>query len=162
MKGKSDMASIFEKMIQDFRRKDMAQLLEECMKPDVKKAKKIPLRYRLIAIGFVSHMTLDELDSKLKENGCEQLYARNQVEATLIYAFLKGLSYEEWLNLERICREMNDDRTDMWFNSSTVTYRELREYVRQNLTSQKRNFRLRKLQESFADRSKKVLPKKIF
>ena len=46
MKGKSDMASIFEKMIQDFRRKDMAQLLEECMKPDVKKAKKIPLRYR--------------------------------------------------------------------------------------------------------------------
>ena len=50
MKGKSDMASIFEKMIQDFRRKDMAQLLEECMKPDVKKAKKIPLRYRLIAI----------------------------------------------------------------------------------------------------------------
>ena len=126
------MASIFEKMIQDFRRKDMAQLLEECMKPDVKKAKKIPLRYRLIAIGFVSHMTLDELDSKLKENGCEQLYARNQVEATLIYAFLKGFSYEEWLNLERICREMNDDRTDMWFNSSTVTYRELREYVRQN------------------------------
>ena len=132
MKGKSDMASIFEKMIQDFRRKDMAQLLEECMKPDVKKAKKIPLRYRLIAIGFVSHMTLDELDSKLKENGCEQLYARNQVEATLIYAFLKGLSYEEWLNLERLCREMNDDRTDMWFNSSNVTYRELREYVRQN------------------------------
>ncbi|WP_289480768.1 hypothetical protein, partial [Klebsiella pneumoniae] len=59
-------------------------------------------------------------------------YARNQVEATLIYAFLKGFSYEEWLNLERICREMNDDRTDMWFNSSTVTYRELREYVRQN------------------------------
>ena len=90
MKGKSDMASIFEKMIQDFRRKDMAQLLEECMKPDVKTAKKIPLRYRLIAIGFVSHMTLDELDSKLKENGCEQLYARNQVEARLIYAFLKG------------------------------------------------------------------------
>lgn len=96
------------------------------------KSEKIPLRYRLIAIGFVSHMTLDELDSKLKESGCEQLYARNQVEATLIYAFLKGFSYEEWLNLERICREMNDDRTDMWFNSSTVTYRELREYVRQN------------------------------
>ena len=40
MKGKSDMASIFEKMIQDFRRKDMAQLLEECMKPDVKKSEK--------------------------------------------------------------------------------------------------------------------------
>ena len=62
MKGKSVMASIFEKMIQDFRKKDMAQLLDECMKLDAKKAKKIPLRYRLIAIGFVSHMTLDELD----------------------------------------------------------------------------------------------------
>ena len=73
MKGKSLMASIFEKMIQDFRKKDMAQLLDECMKLDAKKAKKIPLRYRLIAIGFVSHMSLDELDQKLKENGCEQL-----------------------------------------------------------------------------------------
>ena len=132
MKGKSDMASIFEKMIQDFRKKDMAQLLDECMKLDPQKTKKIPLRYRLIAIGFVSHMSLDELDRALKENGCEQLYARNQVEAILIYAFLKGLSYEEWLKLERVCQEMNDDREDSWFNGASVTYRELREYVRQN------------------------------
>ena len=132
MKGKSVMASIFEKMIQDFRKKDMAQLLKECIKSDPKKAKKIPLRYRLIAIGFVSHMTLDEMDQKLKENGCEQLYARNQVEATLIYAFLNGLSYDEWLNLEKLCEEMNSAGGDQWFNGSSVTYRELREYVRQN------------------------------
>lgn len=132
MKGKSVMASIFEKMIQDFRKKDMAQLLDECMKLDAKKAKKIPLRYRLIAIGFVSHMTLDELDQKLKENGCEQLYARNQTEATLVYAFLKGLSYEEWLDLQKICEEMNNEAKDQWFNGAGVTYRELREYVRAN------------------------------
>ena len=110
----------------------MARILDECMKLDPRKTKKIPLRYRLIAVGFVSHMTLDELDRTLKENGCEQLYARNQIEATLIYAFLKGLSYQEWLKLRKICEEMNEERSDQWFNGSTVTYRELREYVRQN------------------------------
>lgn len=77
-------------------------------------------------------MTLDELDQKLKENGCEQLYARNQTEATLVYAFLKGLSYEEWLDLQKICEEMNNEAKDQWFNGAGVTYRELREYVRAN------------------------------
>lgn len=126
------MATVFEKMIQDFSKKDTQKLLQECMELDVKKIKKIPLRYRLIAVGFVSHMTLEELDNKLKENGCEQLYARNRIEATLIYAFLKGLSYEEWVKLEKVCEEQFTEGSDKWFQGSAVSYRELCAYIKEN------------------------------
>lgn len=132
MKGKSVMASVFEKMIQDFSKKDIGKLLQECMELDVKKIRKIPLRYRLIAVGFVAHMSLEQLDEKLKENGCEQLYARNRIEATLIYAFSRGLSYEEWSQLEKLCEEQNAENADEWFCESRVTYRKLCEYVREN------------------------------
>lgn len=127
------MASIFEKMIQDFSKKDTVQLLKECMEMDAKKMKKIPLRYRLIAVGFVSHMSLEQLETKLKENGCEQLYARNFIEASLIYAFSKGLSYDQWIHLEKLAEEkINNGAADNWFNGSIVTYRELKEYVKSN------------------------------
>lgn len=127
------MASIFEKMIQDFSKKDTVQLLKECMEMDAKKMKKIPLRYRLIAVGFVSHMSLEQLETKLKENGCEQLYARNFIEASLIYAFSRGLSYDQWIHLEKLAEEkINNGAADNWFNGSTVTYRELKEYVKSN------------------------------
>ena len=95
--------------------------------------KKIPLRYRLIAVGFVSHMSLEQLETKLKENGCEQLYARNFIEASLIYAFSRGLSYDQWIHLEKLAEEkVNNGAADNWFNGSTVTYRELKEYVKSN------------------------------
>lgn len=128
------MTSVFEKMIEDFRKKDTAQMLKECMSPDARKIKKIPMRYRIIAVGFVTHMTLEQLDSKLQENGCESLYARNPIEASLIYAFGNGLSYEEWKRLEMICENMAQERgvEDRWFQNGSVTYRELREYVESN------------------------------
>ena len=127
------MASIFEKMIQDFSKKDTVQLLKECMEMDARKMKKIPLRYRLIAVGFVSHMSLEQLETKLKENGCEQLYARNFIEASLIYAFSRGLSYDQWIHLEKLAEEkINNGAADNWFNGSTVTYRELKKYVKSN------------------------------
>ena len=37
------MVSTFEQMIQDFSKKDTAKILEDCMKMDAKKMKKIPL-----------------------------------------------------------------------------------------------------------------------
>ena len=40
-------------------------------------------------------MSLEQLDQKLQVNGCEQLYARNFIEATLIYAFNNKLTYQE-------------------------------------------------------------------
>lgn len=83
------MGSIFEQMIEGFSQKDTGVFLDECMntKLNVKQIRKIPVRYRIIAAGFVSHMNLEDLNQKLEDNGCERLYARNITEASLIYAF---------------------------------------------------------------------------
>ena len=70
------MGSVFEKMLQDLSGQNCKEILEECMGMNVKKIKNRPVRYRLIALGFVAHMSLEQLDQKLQENGCEQLYAR--------------------------------------------------------------------------------------
>ena len=127
------MVSAFEKMIQDFSKKDTTKILEDCMKMDAKKMKKIPLRYRLIALGFVSHMSLEQLENKLNENDCEQLYARNFTEASLIYAFYNGLSYSQCVQLETLSRKkLIEEKKDIWFNDSNVTYGELLEYIKTN------------------------------
>ena len=99
------MGSVFEKMIQDLSGQDCKEILDECMGKNAKKIKNRPLRYRLIALGFVTHMTLEQLDKKLQENGCEQLYARNFIEATLIYAFSNKMTYQEWKELEELCEK---------------------------------------------------------
>lgn len=141
------MASIFEKLIQDFSKKDTSKILEDCMKMDVKKMKKIPLRYRLIALGFVAHMSLEQLDSKLKENDCEQLYARNFTEASLIYAFHNGISYSQWADLEAVSRKKLTEakKEDMWFNNSNVTYGELLKYIEANSEIQEKEMKTQKV-----------------
>ena len=92
-------------MIEDFQKKDLQELLQNCMHADAKKAKKLPLRYRLIAVGFLAHLSLEQMEQKLTEHGCERLYARNPLEASLIFAFRRGLSYEEWSHLELLCEK---------------------------------------------------------
>ena len=128
------MTSLFEKMIQDFSRKDTAELLGECMRMNESRIRKIPVRYRLIALGFVTGMGLEQLEQKLEENGCGRLYARNPTEVSLIYAFKNGISYAEWKRLEAICEQMEEENglKDPWFNGSSVSYRELKDYVRVN------------------------------
>lgn len=76
-------------------------MLELCQTRKPRHLTAIPLRYRLIMLGFVKKMTLAEVNAKLLENGCPKLYARNFREATLIYAFSNGLSYEEWKGLQK-------------------------------------------------------------
>lgn len=128
------MGSVFEKMIQDLSGQNCKEILEECMGRNVKKIKNRPVRYRLIALGFVAHMSLEQLDQKLQENGCEQLYARNFIEATLIYAFNNKLTYQEWKDLEKSCEEKitADAELDPWFNESAVKYSDLRNYLESN------------------------------
>ena len=92
------MASTFEKMIQDFSKKDTTKLLEDCMKMDAKKMKKIPLRYRLIALGFVSHMSLEQLENKLKEN--EKSIKLKKAENLIKENFdIKIINEEEFLSI---------------------------------------------------------------
>ncbi len=83
-----------------------------------------PLRYRLIYKGFVNTWSLDELNEKLKEKKEEKLYARNLLEATLIYAFKKNLSFEKWkslvLNLKELEKEGSYD--DLLINGFHGSY----------------------------------------
>ena len=62
----------------------------------------VPLCYRLIVLGFVKKMSPAELNEKLTEQGSPRLYSRNFWEATLIYAFLNGLSYENYFDACRL------------------------------------------------------------
>lgn len=126
--------SIFEKMMQDFEKENVTEMLENCMTFNPKKTKKIPLRYRLIAVGFLNKMSLEELNNTLKREGCEVLYARNYMEAGLIYAFLNHMSYSEWKNLQKkySCLMENKVTNDRYFTNSSVTYEELEKYVKEN------------------------------
>lgn len=108
--------------------------LEQCMSFDIHLDRKVPLRYRLIALGFIRHYTLDALNEKLLANGCAALYSRNYQEAGLIYAFLRGLSFEEWKGLEEKSRRVMEEHAPLspWLQKGKITADELRRYVEEN------------------------------
>ncbi len=110
-----------------------AQMLEESMSFDVSRVKNVPIRYRIIALGFVRGYSLDELNAKLQEAGCARLYARSLWEAGLIYAFSNHLSYEEWLKLQDICSLFRDqvDSENTFFKGSTISMPELARYIQE-------------------------------
>ena len=92
-----DKHKIFEQMMQGILSGALgSQALSDCMSFQPEVIKNISVRYRIIALGFVKRMSLEELNEKLTEQGCPKLYSRNFWEATLIYAFLNGLSWQEW------------------------------------------------------------------
>lgn len=128
------MSSVFEKMMNDFSQQDGEVLLEKCMSFNPGETKKIPLRYRLIALGFVRKMTLEELNSKLTEAGCEKLYARNFMEAGLIYAFSKGMTYEQWKELQKMQSEFTalTNQHEQYFQGQNISCSELKNYVEEN------------------------------
>lgn len=128
------MGTIFEQMITDFSRQNGENLLETCMRLNPKELKKVPVRYRIIALGFVKKMTLEELNHKLLVAGCERLYARNLMEAGLIYAFAKGLNYSQWKELQQICSacaELHGTK-DLFFHGQNIKYSDLKAYVEEN------------------------------
>lgn len=141
------MSSVFEKMMNDFSRQDGEILLETCMSFQPGETKKVPLRYRLIALGFVRRMSLEEVNEKLTGAGCEKLYARNFLEAGLIYAFSKKFSYEKWRELQKSCSDLAVlcDTEKTWFAGQNISCRELKEYVEENSTEEDQGLYTRKL-----------------
>ena len=125
------MASVFERMIADFGRYETAHQLEQCMTFNQEKVARVPLRYRLIAMGFVGRFSLEEMNKKLTDMGCEQLYARNLVEASLIFAFRNSLSYSQWKKLEQECEETAAkwEKKKGSFADGNITFGELKDYV---------------------------------
>ena len=108
--------------------------LDQCMKFNYSLSRKVPLRYKIIAIGFVRKYSLEELNDKLREYGLAGLYARNFWEASLIYAFSKGLSYKEWRALsdvlKRITPSSSPDHNTL--GHSNVSMRILAKYLHDN------------------------------
>ena len=109
------------------------------MKFDPQKMQKIPLRYRLIALGFMKKESLEQVNDRLLNQGCMPLYARSYLEASLIYAFSHGLSYEKWQKLLMVCEEIQSKRReqDNFFQGTTISYAELKEYVLNHSDSEK-------------------------
>ncbi len=126
---------VFDKMISEMMNMDFGpSLLDECMSFDMNAVEKIPLRYRLIALAFVRHLSLEETDKALREAGCAELYSRSFWEAGLIYAFHHRLIYKEWKRLERISEEVRaeSENSDLYFSGGSVTMNDLHRYLSEN------------------------------
>ena len=127
--------SAFDRMIESLMQEQSEErLLDDCMSNDIKAISRIPLRYRLIALGFVRKYSLQEVNDLLKSQGCAALYSRSLWEASLIYAFHNGLSYTEWKELQKVCREVREQKElkDKYFAGSRITLHDIRAYVEDN------------------------------
>ena len=129
-----DVNRIFNQMVNDMHTlAPTDDILDACMSFSQNVIRQVPLRYRIIALGFVNHFSLDELNEKLTQNGCPKLYSRNFWEATLIFAFLHGYTYDQWRQLQVQCADLYAQaEKEGWFKGSKITYAELERYVQQN------------------------------
>ena len=126
--------SIFEKIIQDLGNNDQGSvLLDELMQFNTDATKNIPIRYRILALGFVKRMTHNEVNEKLLEVGCPQLYARSYWEASLIYAYTNQLTFKEWKKLEEHCSAAYEVISSDFFKENSITISELKEYLDMNM-----------------------------
>lgn len=93
------------------------------MKPEARESENIPKRIEILKTAFEEGWNLEKVNSELERNFCEKLYARNRYEAGMIYAFEKGLSYEEWKSLYSTYREAkNQKRIEKTQNSKECLY----------------------------------------
>ncbi len=131
---KKEKGSIFDQMMAECVREDeKSRKLDNCMFPDGRVSRKVPLRYRIIAAAFAEQSTLEELNAALMENNCPKLYSRNLWEAGLIYAFSRGMTYPEWRRMEKHLSELLDPEVqDHSGFGRKITFDALKRYVEQN------------------------------
>ena len=90
----------------------------------------LPKRLDIIALGFAEKYDSATVDLVLEENGCEKLYARSFPEATLIYAYDNGLSYEEWKEIYDVCQKLMESLSaGGLLSGGKISLKTLREYV---------------------------------
>lgn len=127
--------SVFDQILNELAIEDNGtEQLDQCMQFNYKLARKVPLRYKIIAIAFVRKYTLEELNEKLQDYGMSKLYARNLWEASLLYAFRNGLNYEEWRQLSEYIRNIKDSKKpqDGILDQKNITVKKLKEYLDNN------------------------------
>lgn len=148
-----DVNRIFNQMVNDMHTlAPTDDILDACMSfsPDI--IRQVPLRYRIIALGFVNHFSLDALNEKLAQNGCPKLYSRNFWEATLIFAFLHGYTYDQWRQLQVQCADLYAQaEKEGWFKGSKITYAELERHVQEN-SDEKGNLLATQMQTQIMER----------
>lgn len=129
-----NVEKVFNQMIDDMHNMAFGDdFLDACMSFSAQAMRHIPMRYRIIALGFVKRLSLEALNEKLLQNGCPQLYSRSFWEATLIYAFMHGYSFSEWRDIQGRCQDIYDSMEgSSWFRQRKITYAELERYVREN------------------------------
>ena len=129
-----DLQKIFAGLVEDMASAEEGDtFLQICMSLDQEKIRRVPLRYRILAMGFAKQMDLDVVNEMLLSHGCPALYSRSFWEATLIYAFLHHASYAQWLEIRSAVRDLcpMPDEED-WFGGQRITYGELENYVQAN------------------------------
>ena len=133
-----DANKIFEAMVDDMCALAAGgDLLEDCMSLSAEAIRYVPLRCRIIALGFVKRFTLEELNEKLLQQGCPSLYVRNFWEASLAFAFRNGYSFEQWKALQARCAGLYASlEASAWFRDKKITYGELERYVLGNSEAQ--------------------------
>ena len=150
--GRRVKRNIFDEMILGIGGKDSLVYLEQlskaysAMRQNITKMKAMqaeisacPLRCRVIYKGFVNSWTLEELNDNLQEKGEGRLYARDLLEASLIYAFKKSLGFDEWRHLVSDLKELEktgtyDDFLINGFNGSYSAFplARIRDYVKKS------------------------------
>lgn len=126
--------SLFDSLISELISADPGKsLLDICLSGNQKAIRSVPLRFRLIALGFVKGLSLEEVNSRLVENGCDRLYARSLSEATLIYAFSNGLKYNEWKLINTESLALRDRLSaDTYMAKGSISLADVREFVNNN------------------------------
>ncbi len=127
--------TVFDQIMNELAIEDNGtEKLDECMQFNYSLSRKVPLRYKIIAIAFVRNYSVEELNEKLQEYGLSRLYARNLWEASLLYAFRNGLEYKEWRQLSENIRRIKDYETRQIdiLNQKNITLKVLREYLDSN------------------------------
>ena len=129
---------VFDRMVEDMGALEQdSRLLDDCIALSEDAIRRVPLRCRIIALGFVKGFTLEQLNEKLTQQGCPRLYVRSFWEATLVYAFRNGLGYEAWKALHQRCSTIFEEiERPGWFAGSRITYGELERYVKENSEAQ--------------------------
>lgn len=120
----------FEKLINELLAQNtVEEQLKNCIYPRGKNISNVPLRYRIIALGFVCKLNLNEVNQRLQQNGLSKLYSRNFWDSTLIYAFEKGLKYEEWNSLKQEALKFYHDLSDPILNESSISLNDIKKYL---------------------------------
>ena len=130
--GHSPLDSLIGELI-NYGSDDVQSVIDILFTLDQKAIAAIPIRYRIIGLGFVRKLSLSEVNEKLVSNGCEKLYGRSIYEATLMHAFNNGLSYKEWKELfaesEKIRASIPVDEN---LSNKTVSLNDICSYVQEN------------------------------